>query len=137
VVKVIEDLWILNDEGILLFNRFYKENINPDLFGAIMSTFYSYSKEISDGTGLLSFEFNTKKFNLMKKENLIYVAGSSINKENKKNDILIKKELEIIANKFINFYTLEFLRNWQGDTAIFSNFQSQIKDSLKCEKFKG
>jgi len=130
MVNVIEDLWILNDEGILLFNRFYKEAVNSDLFGAIMCTFYAYSKEISNGTGLLSFEFITKKFNLMKKENIIFVAGSPI-KENKKNNTLIKKELEIIANKFINFYTIEFLRNWKGDTANFSNFESQIKDSLK------
>jgi len=133
VVKVIEDLWILNDAGILLFNHFYEEAVNPDLFGAIMSIFHTNSKEISNGTGLLSFEFITKKFNIMKKENLIFIAGSPI-KENKKNNTLIKKELEIIANKLINLYSLEFLRNWKGDTTFFSDFESQINDSLKYEK---
>ena len=61
MVKVIQDLWILTEAGIVLFNRVYDPKVSAQLFGALMTALDSYSKEIGMGHGgINNFEIKNK-----------------------------------------------------------------------------
>ncbi|MFX0186417.1 MAG: hypothetical protein ACFE8A_01645 [Candidatus Hodarchaeota archaeon] len=54
-LKVVQDLWILLDSGIVLFSRVYNPKINQQLFGSLMTALNSFAGELAAG-GLTSFE---------------------------------------------------------------------------------
>ena len=100
--------------------------VDPNLFGALMSALDSYARVLADG-GLSSFEIEKRRFTLLKREGFIFIANSS--RKVKEKHVL--KELNSVADKFFSIYELEFLKNWNGDTSAFANFEQEIKDSLK------
>ena len=124
-LKVIKDLFIIKD-GLVLFCRSFHVLVDPNLFGALMSALDSYARVLADG-GLSSFEIEQRRFTLLKREGFIFIANSS--RKVKEKHVL--KELNSVADKFFSIYELEFLKNWNGDTSAFANFEQEIKDSLK------
>ena len=123
--KIIQDLWILSDSGIVLFSRVYNPKINEQLFGALMSALNTFAGELASG-GLTSFELKSIRFNLVKKKNYIFVANSSRKVKEKS----VFEELKRISEKFIDNYG-KALENWDSNVSIFSNFQDIIEDSLE------
>ncbi|TFF96138.1 MAG: hypothetical protein EU544_01300 [Promethearchaeota archaeon] len=122
--KVLQDIWILNDAGIVLYNRVYDERVDTQLFGALLSAINMFAEEISQG-GLSNFELSDKAFTITKKEGLIFVANS--NKKIKKKRI--NQELKIIIDQFIKEYGV-FTGDFDGDITRFRGFEKIIEDSL-------
>ena len=136
MVKVIQDLWILTDGGIVLFNRVYDPKVSAQLFGALMTALDSYAKEIGSGNrGLKSFELQNIRFTIIKKRNLLFVANSSKKYKEKK----VMDELKKISEKFFDKYSYIFddFDSWNMEISKFSNFESDIEDALEdsIEKF--
>jgi hypothetical protein len=136
MVKVIQDLWILTDGGIVLFNRVYDPKVSAQLFGALMTALDSYAKEIGIGNrGLKSFELQNIRFTIIKKRNLLFVANSSKKYKEKK----VMDELKKISEKFFEKYSYIFddFDSWNMEISKFSNFESDIEDALEdsIEKF--
>lgn len=123
--KVVQDLWILSDSGIVLFSRVYDPKINEQLFGALMTALNSFAGELSSG-GLTSFELKSIRFNLIKKKKYIFVANSSRKVKEKR----VFEELKRISEKFFENYGI-VLENWDSDISIFSDFHNKIEDSLE------
>ena len=63
--KVVQDLWILSDSGIVLFSRVFNPKVNEQLFGALMSALNTFANELSSG-GLSSFELSSIRFTILK-----------------------------------------------------------------------
>jgi len=124
-LKVIKDLFVIKD-GLVLYSRALHVLVDPNLFGALMSALDSYASVLAEG-GLSSFEIEQRRFTLIKREGFIFIANSS--KKVKEKHVL--NELNSVADKFFSIYELEFLKNWNGDTSAFANFEQEIKDSLK------
>ena len=129
--KVLQDIWILSDSGVVLFHRVFDEKIDDQLFGALMTALNSFAEELSKG-GLSNFELSNKRFTILKKNNLIFIATSNTNLKSKK----IARELEEIAIKFYTQFFL-ILDDWDGEITHFLNFGKEIEDSLDIdvEKF--
>ena len=130
MVKVIQDLWILTDAGIVLFNRVYDPKVSAQLFGALMTALDSYSKEIGMGQGgINNFEIKNIRFTIIRNRNLLFVANSS--KKFKEKRIL--NELNIISERFFSKYSEIFddFENWNMEISIFSDFEKQIEDKLE------
>lgn len=125
--KVLQDIWILSDSGIVLFHRLFDESIDDQLFGAMMSALNSFAEELAKG-GLSSFELRNKRFTILKTNNLIFTATSDTHIKNKK----IIKELNIIAQRFYAQYVL-ILEGWDGEITHFSNFGKVIEESLEMD----
>ncbi|MFX1393125.1 MAG: hypothetical protein ACFFAH_06065 [Promethearchaeota archaeon] len=123
--KVIQDLWILSESGIVLFSRVYNPKISEQLFGALMTALNSFAGELSSG-GLTSFELKSIRFTLIKTKNLIFVANSSKNIKEKH----VIDELKRISDKFFELYG-DILQTWDSDVSKFSGFEEQIVDSLE------
>lgn len=124
--KVIQDIWILNSNGIVLFNRVFHEQVEAQLFGALMSALNSFAQQLSDD-GLKNFELSNKRFTLIKKKGFLFIANSS----NKFKEKKVIQELGEISQKFNNQYTDDFFKEWDNDVSIFSDFKKEIEDALE------
>lgn len=113
---IVNDLWILTENGIVVFSRVYEKKVNPQLFGALMSALNTFSENLSDG-GITNFELGEIRFVIVKRGEFIFV-GSSLNKTKEKKVI---DKLTQIANKFFEIYP-ETLEDWDYDISVFSDF---------------
>jgi hypothetical protein len=130
MVKVIQDLWILTDGGIVLFNRVYDPKISAQLFGALMTALDSYAKSIGVGDGgLNSFEIINIRFTLVKNKNLLFIANSSKSIKDRKVVEELKKISEIFFKKYSNILTN--FDNWNMEISVFNDFEKDIEDALE------
>ena len=127
MTKVIQDIWILNDNGIVIFNRVFNEQLEAQLFGSLMSALNSFAQQISDGQGLNNFEISNKRFTLIKKRSFLFIANSS--KKFKEKKVIL--ELEKIAQKFNDQYSEDFFKGWDNDVNIFIDFKNEIENALE------
>jgi len=123
--KILRDLWILNSTGVTMYSRVYNPKVNEQLFGALMSAINQFAERVAEG-GISSFELSDKKFTIEKKEDILFIANAASDEKDKK----VKKELSNISDKFLELYS-DQLKNWDGDVSIFSDFESQIENSLE------
>jgi hypothetical protein len=126
MVKLIQDIWIIQSDGIVLFSRVFHQNIEDQLFGALLSALDSFAQELSEG-GLSNFEMGDLRFTIIKRFHIIFIANSS----RKVKESKIITELNNISNKFFNKYPKKFLENWDKDVSVFINFKEEIDDALE------
>ena len=125
-MKVIRDIWILTENGIVLYHRRFDENLDDQLFGGLMSALNSFAEELVD-KGLSNFELQDKRYTLLKKKRMIFIANSAKKVKEKK----VMQEMLLIANKFFDLYSEDFLLNWNHNVRVFKNFEKEIEDSLE------
>lgn len=118
-MKVIDDLWILTEEGTVIFSRVLNAKIQDQLFGALMSALNIFSQRFSDD-GLKQFKLNKMQFVLMKSKNLLFIANTLRIEKSQKVD----NELTQVIQLFFKRYS-SVLEQWDGDITVFSDF---IKD---------
>ena len=95
-MKILQDIWIIHKSGIVIFHRAFTESMSPQAFGAMMSALNSFAEQLTEG-GLSNFELYNKKFTIVKKLYLTFIANSSKEYNQKK----INRELEKISKKSI------------------------------------
>lgn len=113
--KSIQNIWILQDNGMILFNRVLDQNLDTNLFGNLVTAMNSFAKELEEGD-LSNFEINNKRFTIKKEKELLFIASSSKKTDDKKT----KKDLEKISEKFFQSYPKKF-----------ANFEKEIWDLLE------
>jgi hypothetical protein len=123
--KIIKDLWVLTDNGIVLFSKMYDQKVNPQLFGALMSALNKFAEALSDG-GISSFEKSDLRFVIMKRRKFLFI-GSSLKKMKEKKVI---EELKQISDIFFRVYAKDLI-NWDSNVSIFSSFGDYIDKSLE------
>ncbi len=123
--KLLQDMWIMSQDGTVLFKRVYEEKLNEQLFGGFMSALETFASQMDD-KGLSSFEIGQKKFILKKTQKLFFVA----NFDKKVNPKKASAELESVASKFFATYQVELL-SFRGNIEAFKGFEKQIQDSLE------
>lgn len=124
-MNVIRDLWIVNEAGVVLFDRVYDEKIDSQLFGSLLSVIHSFAEELKEG-GLSSFSMKDKKFTMLKKFNCLFIASSAPKYSEKQ----VSRELEAIAEKFFQTYPPNMIEKWDGDVRVFEKFEEQIRNHL-------
>jgi hypothetical protein len=126
VVKVLQDLYIISEGGIVLYHRIFNEKFDVQLFGGLMSALNSFAEELTN-EGLSNFELQDKRYTLIRKNDILFVASSSNKIKTKK----VIEELQSIVNHFFELYPKEILETWEGDVAIFLDFEKDIENSLE------
>ncbi|MFX1376521.1 MAG: hypothetical protein ACFFA0_11985 [Promethearchaeota archaeon] len=127
---MLQDIWILYKSGIVVFHRDYKESLSPQAFGAMMSALDTFAEHLTEG-GLSNFELNNKRYTIIKKHDLIFVANSSKQYNQKK----INRELEKVSNKFLKLYSKD-LEGYKGKIGSFTEFEEVIEKSLEYNNNK-
>lgn len=135
---MIENLWILTKEGILLFSKnFVKLSKPDDIIAGFFTAVDIFIREITKEE-IKNIIMKDHKFNYIIGDNLIIVI--STNERN--NDILIQNLLRELKIIFLEKYSEELIF-FSGDTMPFKNFEEDlgefIKDldvSIKCQTCK-
>ena len=126
-MKVLQDIWILTNSGVVLFNRVFDKNMKTQLFGALMSALNSFAEKLSDG-GLSNFELSNKRFVIMKRSGFLYVANASKKVKEKK----VIEQMEKVSEKFFQKYPVDWFKTeWDNDISIFTDFENDIEESLE------
>jgi hypothetical protein len=123
--KIIQDIWILSEGGIVVFNRVFNPKINEQLFGALMTALNSFAEELIQG-GPMSFELSAVRYTIYKTNTFLFIANSSKKIKEKS----IKEELRKVSEKFFIKYS-KTLENWDYEISVFSDFEPEIEDSLE------
>jgi len=131
MLQYIDDFWILKDSGIVLFHYQSYDEVDKNLFGAITIALNSYADLLSKG-GLSYFQFISKKFTFIKKKDIIFVGKSSIKAKDKD----VKRELNEISEKFLEYYPEEFVTKWNGNITIFSDFEKVLNNSYQKNRLR-
>lgn len=130
-MKILQDIWIVEKSGIVIFHREFDKVVSPQLFGAMMSALNMFAEQLAEG-GMSNFELENSRFTIIKKRGLIFVANSSRQYNQKK----VNKELNKISDKFIKLYG-EKLKGFRGQLGAFSSFKNEIKDALEEKPTRG
>ena len=130
VPKILKDLWILTENGVVLFSRVFDQTINPQLFGGLMSALNTFAEKLTEG-GISNFEMSDLRFVIVKRRSFLFI-GSSLNKTKEKKVI---DELKLISYMFFEVYN-EILVNWDNDVNYFSDFGDHIDKSLEKQPVK-
>jgi hypothetical protein len=126
-LKILDELWILTQDGIVLFNHVYNQKVETQLFGALLSAINTFAEEVSDG-GLSNFELSDRQFILFKKNKLLFIGSS----EKKIKKEIISKQLNAIAEKFFEKYpSIAEQKDWDNDITMFESFENDIEDTFE------
>jgi len=118
-------MWIISEGGIVIVSRVYEETLDEQLFGALLTALNSFAEQIAQ-EGLSNFELGDKRFTILKKSHIIFIANSDKKIKPKK----VLQELQAVIDIFFTVYSKETIDNWDGDVSVFSNFEREIEDSL-------
>lgn len=140
--KKIQRLWILTAQGLCLFEQAFDDDVekfDTTLFSGFISAMQSLSVELSGGEGHLdSFNIGQFKFHIFipggaGRDYVYFVVQSSL-----KNDKDVRSVVKIIENKFRYKYPPSFIKSWDGNVAVFDDFQAEIADLFEdpTEKMK-
>lgn len=100
--------------------------MDDQLFGGLMAAINSFVEELIKD-GLSSFELQNKRFSILKRNSIIFIAVSSKKIKEKK----VLEELQLIAKKFFELYSEDIMKVWDNDTSRFLNFEKEIQSSLE------
>ena len=131
MVKIIQDIWILKSEGVVLFKRVFNEKMDAQLFGGFMSALNALAGQL-DKSGLSNFELGDKKYAIIKNSDLVFIANFNKNSKPKK----AEEELKEVVNKFFNTFQFDEITSWKGDLSYFERFKDVISESLETVEDK-
>jgi len=127
LAKVIQDLWILQQSGVVVYNRVFDSKVNEQLFGGLMSALHAFATELSSG-GLTNFELSSIRFIILKDNEFLFVANSAKKVKEKK----VQEELRKVADRFFDKYPVDWFKNdWDGDVSYFTDFEEAIGEHLE------
>jgi hypothetical protein len=123
--KILRDMWIVSEAGIVVFSRVYEKTLDEQLFGALLTALNSFAEEIAHD-GLSNFELSDMRFTILKRAHFVFIANSDKKIKTKK----VLQELRTVMDIFFTVYSKETIDNWDNDVSIFSNFEKDIEHSL-------
>ncbi|MHA2326538.1 MAG: hypothetical protein ACXACB_14115, partial [Promethearchaeota archaeon] len=116
---MIENIWILTKNGILLYSEDYiKLETETDLLAGFLSAIDSFVMQTTHQE-IKSIIMEEKKFSYLvsREKNLMIVINSNLSD----NNTLIQNILIKIESKFIDQYE-KYLTNFSGITSVYKDF---------------
>ncbi|MHA1891265.1 MAG: hypothetical protein ACTSYS_09770 [Promethearchaeota archaeon] len=126
MVKILQDIYIISEDGRVMFRRVYDEKVDAQLFGGFMSALNTLATQFNED-GLSEFNLGKNKYLVIKRNDIFFIA----NYNNKMNIKKAKQELENVIKIFFENYLVDLVAGWDGDLTKFEGFGDKIKDSLE------
>ena len=122
MIKHLQDLWILEEYGLILFSKIIHHNTDDQCLGGLTSALYSFAQTGLQET-LLRFTTNKFEYKILEKRDLLFVATFSTKTKEK----VALYELNHIAEKFCKLYPIQMIENWNHDMHKFDKFEQEVK----------
>ena len=121
-MRVISEIWIINPNGITLFNKSEGGDVDGVLLGGFFSALQSFLIELGEKK-LKSIVLGNTKFTIYQTDDgYLFISRSNIKvKEGK-----IEKKLLTVQTKFFEMYG-DILKNWDSNAEIFKDFEKEIQ----------
>ena len=124
--KVLRDLWILLENGMVIYNHTFETSMDPQLFGGFMSAIQTVAMQLG-GDGLSTLELASRTFYFAKSGQLLFIATVDRNIKPKR----AQEELRSIVHQFFALYSDDRITNWRGNLSEFDVFKHQIEQSFE------
>lgn len=122
-MRVIDEIWIINTNGITLFNLSKEDRIDPQLFGGFVSAIENFIKSLGYKQINSILLGESKIMFYHGDQGLIFISRSR--KKVKEKPII--KGLKLVEQIFLAQYR-DIIKNWKGDQNSFSKFGDIIKE---------
>lgn len=120
-LKKIKDLWIFQKSGNILFSQVSDPKIEEHLFVGLVSALNTYAELMKEG-GISNFTVANIKYSMIKKSGILFLANG--NKKTKKTELI--REVKIIADRFLDKYSDEYIKRWFYDPNRFNDFEFEF-----------
>ena len=127
----LQDILIITESGKVVASKINNPQIEEQIFGMLISALSSFTQELTHEQ-LKCLEFNNLRFDLIKRNNFIFLASSSRRIKHKK----VLRILDHVITLFFQRYPKEELNNWDGNVNIFHELEDYItktRDELIIE----
>lgn len=123
---MIKDFWVLNTDGILLYNRNFTELEKLDnLLAGFFTAIKIFIEQTTQGE-IKSIIMEKKKFSYILDENIVMVILT----DRTDNDLLINIFLKQICMKFLSKYDKR-IKHFSGDTMQFESFHNILEQEVE------
>jgi len=124
MIRHLIDLWVLKEEGIVIFNKSHPQDPDDQCLGGLLSALYAVT-QYEFGETLLEFKTDKHQYYIIKHQGLLFTGRFPRYKTFKEKSIL--KDLHKIRKKFFTRFSKEELDTWDHDINKFSDFQEDIR----------
>ena len=131
VFDILQDILIITDSGKVIASKVNNPQIEEQTFGMLMSALSSFVGELTHDQ-LNCLEFNNIRFDIVKRNNFLFLASSSRRIKHKK----VLRIIDHIIDLFFERYPKEELNKWDGNVNIFHELEEYItktRDELIIE----
>ncbi len=120
---IINELWVIHQDGRLLYNQKTKDSLDAKLFSNLLSAIVKFAENLKEGSEIKMLTFGNSNFVIIKSliYQIIFVGKASSQLKEKK----ITKSLVKVKQLFLDTYGVHLL-NWAGETVLFADFASLI-----------
>lgn len=122
----------MRDNGTVIFKRVFNEKVDAQLFGGFMSALNTVASQMSESSGITSFEIGDKRFYVIRKDGMMFIANSEVKVKSKE----ALKDLDNVVTKFFGTYPSDMINAWNGDLSFFDNFEHEINETLEDRALK-
>ena len=129
--ETLQDILIITESGKVVASKINNPQIEEQIFGMLFSALSSYTQEITNGQ-LNCLEFNSLRFDLIKRKGFIFLASSFRKIKHKR----VLRILDHVITLFFQRYPKEELNKWDGNINIFHELEDYItktRDELIIE----
>ena len=127
---MIENFWVLNTNGLLLYSRNFTELEKPDDLLAGFFTAVRVVIEQATQGDIKSIVMKKKKFNYIVDDDIVVVILT----DKIDNDIIIQNFLKNIKKKFLSQYGKK-IAQYSGDTMQFDSFYEILEREIESSEF--
>lgn len=126
-MKELVELWVLHESGTCLFHYSLEDKVDPVLFGGFFSAINQYSSSMTKSSANIQ-DITMGNFllvNYVLPEYGLFFVGRCKKTNHRKS---IRKTLIYISKLFLDLYPEDMIKNWNGNTSKFENFNESIQD---------
>ena len=119
--ELLQDILIITKIGNVLISKIKNPQIEKDLLGKLVSALDTFCEDLSNEE-LRQFEFSNLRFDLIKRNDIIFLGSSSKDVKHKK----VVKVLRYIIDLFFERFPEDYLNNWDGNIDLFRELEEYI-----------
>lgn len=116
----IEDIWIMTDDGIVIFTT-NEYHMDVQLFGGFLTALKQFAEVLTKGE-LKSIDVGIEKYYILKTMNLTFVASARASIDEK----MVIHQLRTVRTQFLKLYPPEYFEKWNHNTSQFTSFSNEL-----------
>ncbi|MGV9171245.1 MAG: hypothetical protein ACOC35_01575 [Promethearchaeia archaeon] len=116
-----ENLWIVNEEGQIIYDFIRNEKFNPEMMGQMLIAFNALIKKLGE-ENLSCIDWDERIIHILKKNEILFAICTDPDLKLSK----VEKTLDHISERFFAIYSKVLIDDFDGDRNIFSHSEERF-----------